>query len=556
VLKFDPAGGQTWRSGRLLLASLALVSLALLGGVCVPADYTGPDPDPEPAPVEATPPIISVTLNGIPEDTNQLLVVPPSGFVINVDWEATDAPIDLDSFSAIVAVWDGSLQILGDSFSMDENGAWLILPEPRALPEGSHTVYAGIRDVDGTYTQTEYSFAVRDFNDGVRPIGSGQEIWLDFDADRDATPGPDFEGDLETLGLASAGAPASVNVFVHDWVVSEILERVRSAYEDSNPAALAVPDPIAVGFSDQDLGLPQTTRICIGGEDPTGGITLGNVQLDPDNAQRSTVECGTIPPTGVFPREILMYAGQAEFQSTIDPLRPAAGGVPVGTHPADAVVLDPAFDPTAPGIPSSYLDRHLQVRTAVEAFAAALGTVIAHETGHALGLVPEGAPGVGLYGGASGGAYAHNVMPDGSLPDQTWLMNQGGQFDFAELAAMSGEPPAEFRPLNHAYLRDRVVLAAEVTALLPPPILESVDPVVVTQSLQTLHLYGVDFAATPSVTLSNDTFVYQAIGETLVSPGEATAAIVKGQLAPGVYDVTLMNPDGQGSQIPDAVTIE
>ncbi len=556
MLTFRAAGTPVRRSSQLLLAVLVLTSFASLGPVCGPLTNPDPEPSSDPDIVQPKPPIVRITLNGIPADTNQLLAVPTSGFVINVDWEPTDAAVDRASLSVLVAGWDDTFRILTSQFASDADGAWLVLPAARALPEGSFTIYATVSDVAGNTAQSDYSFAARDFANGTPPIGSGQEIWFDFESDRDATPGPDFDVDLETLGLASPSAPAAMNEFVRAWVIEEILERVRSAYYDSNPAALPEPDPIPVSFSDADVGAPDATRICVGGEDPTGGITLGNVVTDPNNARGGTIECGSIPPTGVFPREILMYAGQAEFQSTIDALRPAAGGTPIGEHPADAVVLDPSFDPGTPGIPLTHLSRFVQVRNAVRAFGRALGTVLAHESGHALGLVPPAAPGVGLYGGATGARTYHNEMPDGTLPRETYLMNHGGSFTFAELAGLSGEPPAEFRPLNHAYLRDRVVLASDVTALLPPPALQSVDPAVVSQSVQAIHLYGEGFAATPAVTLSNDVFIYQAIGEAFVSDSESTAVIVRGQVAPGVYDVTLVNPDGQSTYILDAVTVE
>ncbi len=535
---------------RLLLAALTLPFFAILGPTCVPPD--GSDPG---AGSGSNPPIVRVTLNGISDETNATLIVPPSGFVVNVDWDQTDAPIDPDSLSVTLAGWSGGVEILRD-FVDGPDGAWLIVPEQRALSEGSHTVYATLNDVEGKSAQARYSFVVRDFEHGIVPIGTGQQIWFDFDVDRDATPGADFDVDLELLGFASNTAPAWMNAAVRNWIITDILERVREVYAGSNPARIEGPDPIAVGFSATDLGLPDTTRICVGGEDPTGGNTLGNVLLDRNNAQRAMAECGTIPPTGVYPREIVMYAGQAEFQTTIDPLRPAAGGTPVGMHADDAQVLDPTFDPAVTPASPAALARHVQVSDAVRSFSQAMGTVLAHEAGHALGLVPESAPGVGLYGGDAGARYAHNEMPDGSPPSETWLMNHGGQFSFAELTAMSGHAPAEFRPLNHAYLRDRVVLAAEVTAILPPPTLDALDPPSVTAAFQTIRLFGAGFEPTPDITLSNPGFTYEAIGEQFVDDTEITAAIIKGQVVPGVYDVTLVNPDGQTSFLPSALTIE
>ena len=145
-------------------------------------------------------------------------------------------------------------------------------------------------------------------------------------------------------------------------------------------------DPVAVTFSSTDPGSGDVTRVCIGGEDPGGGINIGEVLIDPKNSNRSSIECGTFPPTGIFPRELLILAGEAAFQAVFDPLRPATGGVPAGEHPLDATVLAPGFDPGTAS--PDELARYQRVHAAIQGFADMLGTIAAHETGHALGLVP------------------------------------------------------------------------------------------------------------------------------------------------------------------------
>ena len=85
---------------------------------------------------------------------------------------------------------------------------------------------------------------------------------------------------------------------------------------------------------------------------------------------------------------------------------------------------------------------------------------MAHESAHALGLVPAGRPGVGLFGGseADGASYAHNINLAGNPESQPWLMNEGREFSFEDLAGLGEAGELRFRPLNHAYLKDRVVL--------------------------------------------------------------------------------------------------
>ena len=96
----------------------------------------------------------------------------------------------------------------------------------------------------------------------------------------------------------------------------------------------------------------------------------------------------------------------------------------------------------------------------VEVLGDALGTVMAHESAHALGLVAPGRPGQGLFAGEdeSGAGYAHNLDVQGDAPSTAWLMNPGGSFTFADLAGQGEAGELRFRPLNWAYLKDRLIL--------------------------------------------------------------------------------------------------
>ena len=103
-------------------------------------------------------------------------------------------------------------------------------------------------------------------------------------------------------------------------------------------------------------------------------------------------------------------------------------------------------------------ERAQALERAIETLGDVLCSVMAHESAHALGLVPAGRPGVGLFGGDDGDAYAHNLDVEGKPPETIWLMNPGHGFDFEQLAGTGEAGELRFRPLNHAYLRDRVVV--------------------------------------------------------------------------------------------------
>jgi hypothetical protein len=523
--------------GRLLLLALLML--------CVAADC-----DEEPPP-NVVLPSVSITLNAIPASMSSLLVVPPSGFVIKVAWQAGTYPVNPATFVITDDRWGDppdSQQVFW--FQTQANGA--VGFAPAALAPGTHTLTAIVGDTELNFSTAEIAFAVRNFKAGA-PIGTGQQIWLDLESDRDAVAGPDFPVDLESFGLGSPSAP-EVSGWVLEDVTAALLARVEKAYHSSPTNGAPGADPVAVAFSTHDPGAGDVTRICIGGEDPTGGVTIGNILIDPNNANRNSIECSTLPPTGIFPRELLILEAEPAFQSVFDPLRSAVGGTPVGEHPLDSTVLAVGFDP-ALAAPEE-LERYTQVQAAITAFADALGSIVAHEAGHALGLVPGGPPGGGLFGGTSGAVANHDVTPTGASPSQNFLMNAGSTFTFARLAGLNGNPLPYFRALDYAYLRDRVVVDPAVTLLAHPPVVASIAPdTIATTGYTQITVDGTGFLPPPVIRCLSASYTYNVINESLVSSSQVTGWINYGQIPPGVYDVELRNPDGQLSVLPAALTI-
>jgi hypothetical protein len=527
------------RTPTLLFCAFALVGLA--GGNC---DGGGSSPG-------GSPPDVRLSLNGVDEDLDDLLVVPPSGSWATVEITPGSDPIDPSSLHAVLVPWGGTAIDVSPLFIETAIGA-LGLLFVIGPADGTYTLAVTIADQAGRTAGSTQEFAVRAYPNDP-PIGQGQQIWLDFAVDRDAVPGPDFRVDLQSFGLGSPLAPGP-SLAAEAWVIQTVVDRVRGAYGGlEDPLALGSPDPVSVSFSDVDPGSGDLTRLCVGGEDPTGGNTIGNVLIDPANGNRNSVECGTVPPTGVFPREMTLYAGQWAYQQALGPLLPALGGVPVGEHAHDTTVLDPAFDPATASAPE--WQRWNDIAVAVQGFGDALGSIVAHEAGHALGLVPPGAPGIGLYGGSTGAAFSHDVLADGvTSPTENHLMRAGGNFTFASLAGLSGPLPF-FRPLDFAYLRDRIRTDSKVTQLLAPPTLDSVSPSVFASSV-TLAISGGGFAPTPRIRLESPGFNYELIGEAYQAPGSISGYVSRLQVLPGVYDLAVQNPDGQWARLPAAVEVQ
>jgi hypothetical protein len=536
-MRWGSTAAPPWRlPGRLLVAALAAWTLG--------AECTGQNP------YAVQPPQITLRINGIPDDLDDLLVLPTKRFVVDVSWQPGSYPVDPASFVMFARRWGGSDVVFDLPLKPDGTGAVGVLPPTLAV--GTHTLRATVCDTRPECFHVEMAFAVRSLG-ASPPIGSGQQIWLDFESDRDAAPGPDFPVDLQFFGLGSALAPL-VSGWVLEDVIALVVARVEEAYHDQPTNGLPGPDPVAVAFSSSDPGSGDVTHICVGGEAPNGGSTIGSIATDLKNANRTSVECGTLPPTGIFPRELLILEGEAAFQAVFDPLRPATGGVPAGEHPLDPTVLAPGFDP---GVASpEELARYQLVLAAIEGFADMLGSIVAHEAGHALGLVPPGVPGGGLFGGTGGAELNHDVTPAGVSPAENFLMNAGNTFTFERLAGLNGNPLPYFRPIDYAYLRDRVVIDPAVNFLAYPPVAQTVTPSTITASGWTqIAVGGSGFLPPPVLRLLSPGYNYNVNSEALVSSSEVTGWVNKGQLPLGVYDLEAKNPDGQLSLLPAAITI-
>ena len=289
-----------------------------------------------------------------------------------------------------------------------------------------------------------------------------------------------------------------------------------------------------------------------------GGAFLGAATMDVNNITEVEDECGIGHIFGVFPQAIdNLWGGDPGFQAIFDPLDPATG-TPVGDDPLDAIVTSPSFDPgTATALE---LARWNEIEAAVAAFAQMVAGGAAHETGHLLGLVAHGAPPGGLHGGTGGGSTDHNVTPGGATPAGNFLMNQGGAFSFDEIAGQNGQALPAFRPLNWAYLRDRLVLDSRVTGLFPAPTLTSVSPspVVLGGQPQVVTITGTHFMATPEIELllDGDPTPNPLMAETWIDPQTVTAVVNPVFVPPGIQDVQLTNPDGQVVILLDGLEVQ
>jgi len=509
--------------------------------------------------VDGAPPSVLLTLNDIPDDMDDLLVAPPAGFQITLTLDgAGGSAIDTSSLSLASDQDVGSYTAgtdLGPLFQVHPSRAAWQLPAGSNLARTTHHLLASIADAAGNVAEVSYGFAVRDFAYGP-PLGNLQTIFLDFDQDRSLGPEVDFVEDLRTYGLGSSADPA-IESLMRERLVGEIVARAHPYYgreSDGSPGS----DAANVVFV--ATAPPGThSRLCVGGESSLGGSYLGASTMDVNNLNESQDECGGGAIFGVFPQALdNLWGASAEFQATFDPLMASRGGTPVGEDPLDAAVTAPGFDPGAATLEE--LARFEAIENAVDAFAQAIASVVAHETGHLLGLVAHGPTPAGLYGGTIGGKTDHNVTPSGAHPSENFVMNAGGTFSFDEMTGRNGSPLPVFRALNWAYLRDRLALNSQVTGLYPAPQVTSVspnplelDPPVSAQ----LTITGSDFLETPWIDLLQQGLpTPRSLQNVVFVNSQTLQATANMYVVPaGTYDVRVTNPDGQEVTLMDGLEV-
>ena len=501
---------------------------------------------------EPGPPLIDLTLAGVPPEDRGLLIAPDYGFPIDVTLPAAEEVLPT-TIQVSCIPWSGADPLpLREPFHRRPDGATFVIPEERSLSPGSYKLVATVDLAGGGSESVALDIAVRK---PVRPapLAAPQWIRLDFDADRDGDSLPDFPDDLAAFGLAS-GISAFADIMVEAWVIDETVARAQAFYDAPNPSRLPGGDPVLVRFSSEPPDEGPFTRICVAGETPEGGRVIGNVLLDPGNGDPSDEACDDYLPSGVFPRELRFYEDDPAYQRAFGELQRQ----PVGSHPLDRVILGSRFDSQDPAQQA----RYALVRRAVETFAQVVASVAAHEAGHAMGLVPPGVPGRGLYGGEKGATFTHNLTRASEVPEENLLMNPGPTFRFEDLAGIGEAGLPRIRALNYAYLQGRILLDPTIDGVYMPPEIDDVSPTVIDRDgppVAMIEIRGRHLGSPPTLTLSGLT--RYAVPQAGVLSGHAggpdtlMATLLVPNLLPGVYDVELTNPDGQSAMRVGAIEV-
>lgn len=415
---------------------------------------------------------IEIRIDGMPSALTRDVFLPAAGWTLQVVFTpplaagAKPPPFEVE----LREERSGMTVSIQDALVADGEGWTWVVPEDFGLREGLLAIRARAAFEDGSQSEAWRRIRIRAPLGGP-PIGDRQIIHFDFSVDRDGDGRADFEADLASLGLAATDRPELARQ-IAGRVAQRALARVERAFDDpGDPNRTGRSrDPVAVRFQLDPVELlanqPFTTRICVGGRDPDAPGSVGHVRFDRVNARRSSIECEEDERAGLFPAELAVYAESPLFREVFDPFRPAAGGTPLGLAPGDETAIAQSLSgapatPTTGSADEAKTARRTAIERAITVLGDALGTLMAHEAGHALGLVAPGKPPYGLFGGGEGDDYAHAVDPAEAGASGPSLMQHGRRFRFEELAGEAAGGELRFRPIDYAYLRDRLVLRDE-----------------------------------------------------------------------------------------------
>ncbi len=410
-------------------------------------------------------PVVSLTLNAAADVRKSDMVVPPFGFTLEVDgYDPGDYSLDMGTVQVTIegpGAAPGPETILAAATLTAERLSYR-LPIGNRLAAGKYTLRATLEDLSGNVGAAgTLPFTVQQADQDTLPFERTQVVWVRFDLDRDGNGKPDLEDDLLRLGFQVAGDGSGTNArmaaVVRDAILAQANALLHRAADSATLGDASVPIRLT---SKRPYGLPHMQIACSGfdpegaagrryGNDSTG--TLGRAYYDHKNSSFSDLNIATRPGLGVFPAEMFLY--QAAIHIQVYPaytttfarrflnICPQMGGTPAGAHALDSTVLASGFDFETASL--AQRARYLAVFSAADDWALAIGTVLAHEIGHAVGLTAAGHSPRGLHG-------------DESLHDEyagsTDVMAPAVSYE--GLVAL----PFSFRDLNLAYLRQRLLL--------------------------------------------------------------------------------------------------
>jgi hypothetical protein len=442
----------------------------------------------------ADPTIGNVTIAAVDDELNGdgaaggTLQVPASGWTIDLAYSDNTAIATAQTqITANVAVGTSAgsqpagtnLLPFLTTLSANNTAASYSLPATTTFPNAPVTLTCIVVDISGRASApATFTATVLAFNATRQPfetnVNASQVWFLDFTRDIEsftantiaggaevavnagANGRSDFEDILRILGLNSATPiPAVQGALDSNQVVVErfqqaLLAELAAFYDGANIAfTLTQPSGSFNGNSTLPYASIGFSRIAIAGSADTPGV-LGVAVFDPNNETQdddTDLDFGGTLRLGIFLHTIvdsgLGPPGASLFRLTYSQFAAVLSGTPIGNDVADDDRLTGALTDA----------RATAIDTAIADFARFTAVVTAHECGHSMGLVQNGAMPVGLYGNDTTnfpGSSDGHIRNASLFPAGTNIMSPSLSYTGAVNAATA------FNRLNLAYLREQV----------------------------------------------------------------------------------------------------
>ncbi|MCB9868865.1 MAG: hypothetical protein H6837_03355 [Planctomycetes bacterium] len=415
--------------------------------------------------------------------------VPSNGFTI--DLTHGDASSGVDAARTIVTA-SVAVQVAGEGRqagldlsdvlvrTSTAGSSSFSVPSTVSFPQGLFELTVYVRDASGMISNAAtFSALSRPATDQLRPFEptvNPTQVWfidtsrdiesytvnvLNFITPAQITNGSNGQGDvwdlLQCLGLLTPGADATNNT-VKSRFQSLVVSELNALFGGANISFTFTSPGAWPGGSSINYASHSFSRIALAGAAHSSGTTgtLGVAIFDPQNRHQEddTLVNYQGDRLGVFLHTIvndgLIAHPTTLFRVTYDPFTAARFGLPIGSDGNDAARLA-----------GSLTDgRTTDIDNAILRMARFAAVVLAHEIGHSVGLVANGAMPVGLYGNdathfpvyPAAAADGHIKMP-ASLFSGSSENIMSPAFDFDSALA----PQTKFNSLNLAYLRERVL---------------------------------------------------------------------------------------------------
>lgn len=450
---------------------------------------TGPADEGPPPPA----PVITLTINELPaamngsqpylaakpEATAFTLRVNRARFTLDVLADPEAGPVDWATLAVscdgpLAGVEAGELLPL-DRFEPRDAHHRALSPGEALEPAGTITCSASV-DGPGGASQSELTFELATMPPKLDPFVT-PDIWL-IVLSRDifaVTTAPGEDGGIAVLSEylpAGNGTPdleeaLAVTGVYHPpvpeaaaWVRARLLKLLRQEAEliFEGVALTLVFEGDADAPDAADFTQGGFSMIAFGGDGKPPDIeagTLGRAKVDWNNQKH---EDDTEYGLGVFVTSaIRLVLGNPTGAALLAEFLPGVG-TPFGEHPADATVIAPDYDPET-STDQAANTRYVLLTLVVDLAARGLASVLCHEIGHSLGLVPSGPPPLGLFAGVKTD-FTGAVFSDAHVDtDGLNIMQTGSVTNILEAATLQ---PA-FNPLVRAYLKRQVVIGSPDT---------------------------------------------------------------------------------------------